>query len=241
MTNLPPRAIGTSASRLMRLLDGSHYDAKLSQHEQDMIRYWIESAAPYAGTYASIGTGQIGGYPKSQLDTADRKWPESVAAAEAIGRRCTSCHDKTRPMPRYLSDDLGLVLQNPDDNDIRIRWSRHLFFNFTRPGKSLALLAPLSAKSGGHGTCIGKDGRPIFADAEDADYQKILAMCIAGERHLDRIKRFDMPGFRPLSWYTREMKRYGVLRADWSEGDALDPYALDQAYWRSLWWRPERP
>ncbi|MHC4749458.1 MAG: HzsA-related protein, partial [Planctomycetota bacterium] len=45
-TNLPPRSVGTSASPLMKMLDGSHYDARLTQHEQDMLRYWIESAAP---------------------------------------------------------------------------------------------------------------------------------------------------------------------------------------------------
>ena len=78
-----------------------------------MIRYWIESAAPYPGTYAALGTGMIGGFPKSVLETSDRQWPGSIAAAEAIQRRCLSCHDKSLPMPRYLSDDLGLILSNP--------------------------------------------------------------------------------------------------------------------------------
>ena len=30
----------TSASPLMRKLDGRHYEAKLTAHEQDLIRYW---------------------------------------------------------------------------------------------------------------------------------------------------------------------------------------------------------
>ena len=81
-TNLPPRSVGTSASPLMKLLDGSHYDARLSQHEQDLIRYWIESAAVYPGTYAALGTGMIGGYPKSQLDKSEQQWPRL-----ASGRR----------------------------------------------------------------------------------------------------------------------------------------------------------
>jgi hypothetical protein len=239
VANLPPRAIGTSASPLIKLLDGSHYAAKLSPHEIDTIRYWIESAAPYPGTYASIATGQIGGYPKSQLDTSDRKWPVSVAAGEAIGRRCGSCHDKRRPMPRYLSDDLGMVLQNPDDNDIRIRWSRHLFFNLSRPEKSLVLLAPLGKDAGGFGLCVKEVGaRPVFADATDPDYQKILALCIEGKRRLEKIKRFDMPGFRPHPMYVREMKRFGILPKALGDDDPIDVYATDQAYWRSLWLRP---
>ena len=93
-TNMPPKTVGTSASKLMKLIDGSHYDAKLSVLEQDYIRYWIESAASYPGTYAALGTGMIGGFPRSKLDTSDRKWPSSIAAADAITRRCSDCHDK---------------------------------------------------------------------------------------------------------------------------------------------------
>jgi hypothetical protein len=119
----------------MATLGPRHYGVQLSKHEVDMIRYWIESAAPYPGTYAALGSGMIGGYPKSQLDTSDRRWPSSVHAAEAIQRRCAACHGTSRPLPKYLSDDLGLVLSNPDPDDIRIRWSRHLLFNLTRPEK----------------------------------------------------------------------------------------------------------
>jgi hypothetical protein len=231
VTNLPPRAIGTSASPLMRKLDGSHYGVVFTRHEKDMVRYWIESAIPYPGTYAALGTGMIGGYPKSVLDTTDRKWPVSVAAAEAIRRRCTGCHDRTKPMPQYLSDDLGLVLSNPDPADVRIRWSRHLMFNLTHPEKSLILLAPLAKEAGGYGRC----GAKVFADAGEADYQRILALCREGKRHLEATKRFDMPGFRPATMYVREMKRYGVLPKELGLDDPIDVYATDQAYWRSLW------
>ncbi|MFH1716987.1 MAG: hypothetical protein ABIF19_06525, partial [Planctomycetota bacterium] len=245
VTNLPPRTVGTSASPLMKMLDGSHYNARLTQHEQDMIRYWIESAAPYPGTYASLGTGMIGGFPKSVLETTDRQWPESVAAAEAIDRRCAGCHDKTLPMPKYISDNLDLVLSNPDFNDIRVLFSRHLMFNLSRPEQSLILLAPLAAEAGGYGRCKLRDenGRPgecvtVFADSNDPDYRKILALCREGQRRLEEIKRFDMPGFRPTPSYVREMKRFGILPKDLPEGAMIDVYATDRAYWRSLWWQP---
>ncbi len=244
-TNLPPRSIGTSASPLMKMLDGSHYDARLSAHEQDMIRYWIESAAPYPGTYAALGAGMIGGFPRSVLDTSDRKWPSSISAAQSIRRRCTACHDRSMPVPQYLSDNLGLVLSNPDFNDVRIRFSRHLLFNLSRPEKSLILLAPLAREAGGYGICAPKttDGRAgeeaVFVDTADPDYQKILALCRAGKEHLERIKRFDMPGFRPAEAYVREMKKYGILPKDLPENAAIDVYATDRAYWRSLWWQPD--
>ncbi|UCF15795.1 MAG: PD40 domain-containing protein [Phycisphaerales bacterium] len=241
-TNLPPRTVGTSASPLMKMLDGSHYDAKLTQQEQDMIRYWIESAAVYPGTYAALGTGMIGGFPKSKLETTERKWPEAVEAAEAITRRCIGCHDKSLPMPKYISDNLDLILSNPNFNDIRIRMSRHLMFNLSRPKKSLILLAPLATEAGGYGLCKQRDGSgpvTVFAGTDDPDYEKILAVCRKGKRHLERIKRFDMPGFRPTPTYVREMKRYGILPDDLPEDAHIDVYATDRAYWRSLWWQPK--
>jgi hypothetical protein len=185
-----------------------------------------------------------------------------VAAAEAIRRRCLSCHDRSMPMPQSLSDDLGLVLSNPALDDVRIRWSRHLMFNLSRPEKSLVLLAPLSKQAGGYGLC-GPKGSPhpdplpkgegtlrkplpkgegtkggVFRDRSDPDYQKILALCVAGKDQLDRIKRFDMAGFRPPAMYVREMKRFGILPGTLDPGDPIDVYATDQAYWRSLWWQP---
>ena len=244
-SNLPPRAIGTSASPLMKLIDGRHYRAVLTPREKDLVRYWIESAAAYPGTYAALGTGMIGGYPKSQLDTSDRAWPESQAAAEAIRRRCTGCHDRSLPMPQYLSDDLGLTLSNPDFADARIRYSRHLFFNLTRPQQSLILLSPLSKQAGGYARCgPRKAGQrstasAVFADKSDADYEKILAMCEAGKRRLDAIGRFDLPGFKPSAMYVREMQRYGILSKRLGADTAVNVYATDRAYWRSLWWQPQ--
>jgi hypothetical protein len=244
-TNLPPRTVGTSASPLMDKLDGDHHDVRLSPHEKNMIRYWIESGAVYPGTYAALGTGTIGDWPKSQLETADRAWPESKAAEEAIARRCTGCHDKRLPVPRFLSDEMGFVLSNPDFDDPRVRMARHALFNLTRPEKSLALLAPLAKDAGGHGLCRqrlpnGKPGEPavVFANTADADYQKILTLMQAGKTHLEKIKRFDMPGFRPLPSYVREMKRYGVLPADLPDNALIDVYAADRAYWQSLWYDP---
>jgi len=244
-TNLPPRSVGAVASPLMKKIDGSHHDVKLSAHEQDMIRYWIEAGAPYPGTYAALDTGMIGGFPKSILDTSDRAWPSSVAAAEAIERRCLSCHDRSLPLPRFLSDDLDLVLSNPDFNDVRIKMSRHIMFNLSRPEKSLILLAPLSPHSGGYGLCAehgSKAGESmpaaVFADTNDPDYQKILAMCADGCDYLDKNKRFDMPGFRPTPQYVREMRRFGIVTNNVAANAAIDAYQADGAYWQSLWYRP---
>jgi hypothetical protein len=76
--NRPPREIGSSNSRLMALIDGSHYDAKLSEHERTLVRLWIESSGAYAGTYASLGCGIYPVYLPVDVLTA----------------RCLSCHGK---------------------------------------------------------------------------------------------------------------------------------------------------
>jgi hypothetical protein len=53
--NRPPRSIGTSASRLLRLIDGSHEKVEVTALEKKTIMLWIESGAPCAGTYAALG------------------------------------------------------------------------------------------------------------------------------------------------------------------------------------------
>ncbi|MCH8042610.1 MAG: hypothetical protein IID44_02725 [Planctomycetes bacterium] len=76
--NRPPRSIGSSASRLMKLIDGSHYDAKPSERERKTIRLWIDTSATYPGTYAALGSGMY-----------------SVRIpGDVLGRRCASCHVK---------------------------------------------------------------------------------------------------------------------------------------------------
>ena len=119
-------------------------------------------------------------------------------------------------------------------------------FNLSRPEKSLILLGPLSKDGGGYGLCRKRDKQgqtgtrvTVFADTTDPDYQKILAMCVEGKRYLeDKDPRFDMPGFRPLDSYVREMQRYGILPDDLQNDGSIDVYAVERAYWRSFWWQP---
>jgi hypothetical protein len=144
---------------------------------------------------------------------------------------------------------MGFVLSNPDFDDFRVRMSRHALFNLTRPEKSLALLAPLAKSASGRNICRpwnaddkNEQAEPaVFPDTTDPDYQKILALCRAGKQHLETIKRFDMPGFRPLPSYVREMKRYGILPPDLPEDALIDVYATDQANWQSLWYEHRVP
>ena len=242
-SNYAPRTLGSSASRLLKLADGSHYGAKATPAQHRLLRLWIDSGAAYPGTYAALGTGMIGGYAENTPVDTDNDWPAKRAAGEAIARRCAACHaEKGRLLPLGLADERGVSFWRPDWDDPRLITSRHIVFNLSRPEKSLMLLAPLAESAGGWGICRDpKTKRPVtvFADTGDADYRKILALTVAGQEHLARVKRFDMPGFQPRRDWVREMVRYGVLPVG-SEltAAALDPYAVEQRYWRSLWYGP---
>ena len=205
--NRAPRTIGSSASRLMKLIDGSHYKVKVSAREKTMIRLWIESAATYPGTYAALGTGTVGGL---------RGIPKTAAAS------CAKCHK-------------GL------------RFNMQTMVNLSDPEKSLILTMPLSPKTGGNGMIrkTKKDGKTVtecvsvFKDAKDPGYQAILTEINKVKAHLDKVKRFDMPGFRPNIHYLREMKVYGILPADFDiDKDPANAYELDRKYWESLWYHP---
>jgi hypothetical protein len=265
--NRAPRELGSGASPLMKMIDGSHYKVELSAAERNLVRAWLDSGAAYPGTYAAPNTG-----------TVAVKIPMPV-----LERRCVSCH----PVPP--KDDRNSVLTGPrlyggeplleggggrvttalTALGPRIRKVRALhtrtgysnvpdyclnLYNLTHPEKSLMLLAPLAKSAGGYGWCRSKSAgsenetagarratQPgaVFPDTADRDYQAILAAVSSAGKTLQSIKRFDMPGFRPNEHYVRELKRYGVLPAAFDPvKDAIDVYETDRAYWRSLWHQP---
>jgi hypothetical protein len=241
-SNYAPRRLGSSASKILTLLDGSHYGVKASPLQKKLLRLWIDSGAAYPGTYAALGTGMIGGYAQNEQVNTDLDWPETKAASEIIYRRCGACHaDPARLLPHSLSDECGLSFWRPDLNDPRLNTSRHIVFNLTRPEKSLLLLAPLAESAGGWGLCRNpQTGQPavVFTNPSDPDYAKLLAFCRAGKTRLDQMKRFDMPGFEPRPEWVREMKRYGILPPATELASHIDVYATERDYWKSFWYSP---
>jgi len=220
--NRPPRSIGSSASRLLDYLDGSHYDAQLAPHERTTLILWIETGATYPGTYASYLSGIV-----------PVEFP-----VETMTGRCGACHGvKPNSHPRLAWEGA----------DIR-PWARLPFrfgdadpalslCNLTRPEKSYLLRAPLSPEGGGYGLCA----EPVFTATSDPDYQTMLGAIVDAKNHLAQIKRFDMPGFRPNEHYFREMQHFGIIPPEQKLADPIDVYAADQAFWASSWHRPETP
>lgn len=234
----------------MKKIDGAHYQVNLSEHEKLVIRRWLDSATPYAGTYAAYGTGQVGGWWRANepLREMTDAWPSTVKAKDAMTRRCAGCHEGNMPM---FITDRKIKLRYYDFEGFQrptFRTSRHNIFNLSNPERSLALMAPLSKEAGGY--AMGKPAEPatfaiqlaekpqefvhpvVFESKDDPDYQAVLKHIEAGKNRLNTIKRFDMPGFQPRYEYLREMKRYGVLEPsfDLKNPRKVDAYQLDSKY-----------
>ncbi|MHC4201515.1 MAG: HzsA-related protein, partial [Planctomycetota bacterium] len=252
--NDKPYTTYSSASPLMKRIDGGHSKVRLTPRERSVIRLWIDTSAQYAGTYAAHGTGQVGGCwgnNKPVRVMADR-WPATGPARDAVQRRCVSCHG--RMLPKHVTDRIPLSHGDMLSWERPMsRFSRHRVYNLSRPEKSLVLMVPLARASGGYaeGKPVRKQVREdrrrppkpvvhavIFADANDPDYVKILAHVRSAKAKLEEIKRFDMPGFRPNEHYVREMKRFGVLPGSFDLAeDPIDCYETDMKYWASFWCR----
>jgi hypothetical protein len=232
-SNLAPKTIGATASPLMAKILNHHHGVQLSEHEADLVRFWIESSAPYPGTYAALGCGMIGGYHENQQINTAVDWPESKAAKAVVANRCASCHKDKLILPSGLADEREISFWRPDFADPRLLLSRHIVFNLSHPEKSLVLLAPLAKEAGGYGLCQDAQKKPVFTSKDDPGYQALLALNQAGQRELAQKPRFDMPGFQPTAAYLREMKRYGILKPE-DESKRVDVYQLDRAYWNEV-------
>jgi hypothetical protein len=242
-SNYAPRELGSSASRVLTMLDGSHHGVQASAQQEKMLRLWIESAAAFPGTYAALGTGMIGNYIENQQSNQDLEWPTTRAGATVIAEKCAQCHDAPgRQLPRALCDEKGISFWQPSLDDPRLLTSRHIVFNLSRPEKSLMLLAPLAESGGGWSLCRDPQTKApanVFADTSDPGYQALLAMVSAGRDFLEKNKRFDMPGFLPRVDWVREMKHYGILPECHNPAAPLDVYTTERRYWESLWWKPQ--
>jgi hypothetical protein len=241
--NQPPRTIGSSASPLLKKVDGSHYDVRVTPPEWRTLWLWIESGATYAGTYAALRNAR----DQQAADAASaRVFGEQRTL---LNRRCGHCHEsdpdgEAKPLPLakdYHRKNQARVKRATAvfervvlEHDPIARFSPNILLNLTRPERSPLLLGPLARAAGGWESC----GR-VFGDASDPDFQQLLAAIRQGQSTFGAAPRFAVPGFQPNPQYVREMKKYGILPAGFDLAkDPLDVFAADQRYWQSFWHRP---
>jgi hypothetical protein len=240
--NQPPRTIGSSASRLLKFVEGSHYEVKASPKEWRTLWLWVESGAPYVGSYAGLRN-----VPEQEaaFRAAYRVFAEE---APTLRRRCFECHqatpegDDAMPLPHryeYERKIRATQAQRPRaayerivyENDPVARFSPNILLNLTRPHLSPLLLGPLATNVGGFGSC-----GEVFRNTADPDYQRLLASIRKSKADLDAVPRFGTPEFKPNREYVREMKKYGILPARFNLAkDPIDVFEADQRYWRSFW------
>ena len=242
--NHPPYDFGTGASRLMQKIDGSHYDVVLPKREYDMVRLWIESGAVFAGTYA-IHNGRESAVAgalcnsSTQVDIGEPLRP-------IVENRCLPCHGSIANLGQRVEKvNVSPLYTSPAGNPWKGRTNlpKHCWnlYNLSHPEKSMILLASLPEQAGGYGWCKDQAGETTtaFSRPEDPDYQVILTAIQAAKARQEAMGRFDLPGWQLPSHYVYWMKRFGILPTSFDPAkDAADPYAADQAYWRSLWYQP---
>jgi hypothetical protein len=209
--NRAPYTYGSAASRLLKLMDGSHYGARPTELERKTARLWIDTSATYPGTYAALGCGS---------------YPVALPMGPLL-QRCGACHSdqvKDAKGNQFTALTIGGA------------WGRRLepLQNIERPERAYLLLAPLAKEAGGLGLCR----RTVFKDTQDPLYQSILAALRDAHDRLSEGKRFDVPGFRPNQHYVREMQRFGILPRTLGPTDPIDVYATDRAYWDSFYYKP---
>jgi hypothetical protein len=234
---------------LLRHGDGSHYKARMSDTERQLIRNWSYVQCQDSGTYGSFGMrSQATCFPwKNPRDDHfnDRRGPNLSFDVTLIENKCDRCHypgDRARAPSKFAGR-----LWPMRDNSGHV-WNVH------DPDKALLVLAPLAKEAGGLGLCqtrpagramrkvprarrdeVLENATPanVFTDKDDPEYKQLLAISHSiSKQMLDR-RLYPVPDWRPTYHYLREMKHYGALPADFDlENGQVDPFAVDEAYFQ---------
>ena len=222
----------------MQKIDGSHHKVKLSEKEWRTVWMWVESAAPYAGTYAALRA------PEQLRIHHQGTYIPYGRSKTIMKQRCMSCHNKESeryfPLSFDSKDARGITRplarheRKVIENDPLAYYSGNILMNFTKPERSPVLLAPLAKEAGGWGSC-----GDVFADKTDPDFQKMLAGIREGKAIMDTGPCYTQAGFKPNRQYVREMKKYGILPVSFDLAkDEIDIFETDQRYWESFWYKP---
>jgi len=233
--NQKPRTIGSSASALIRKIDGSHHDVTVTPEQWRTIWMWLESGAPYAGTYAALRNAE-------DQHRDNMTW--AVFATPGMTQRCRTCHrqdDKAPPLPLTMSEEqrrklvkeLGTAPHERIVGKDDFRFSGHVLLNLSRPELSALLLGPLPKEAGGWGTC-----RLAFTGKDDIAYKILLSAIEKQKKRLEDVPRFGTPEFKPNKQYVREMKKFGILSPGFNlSRDPIDFFETDRQYWKLFWCR----
>ena len=235
--NRPPRSIGSSASELLRKLEGNHHNEKASHEDWLKVWAWTEAAAPFCGTYGGL---------RNQKQQNTKVGVFTSRAGGVLRKRCFSCHnpDGKGPQNRLVDpfevEERKKLVKHPTGRYERIvfeddparYYSWHVLLNATRPDKSAVLLAPLAKEAGGWGICPN-----VFKSKNNPDYKIMRTAMTNWQAEWRKSRVFGSPTFQVNRQYIREMVRFGILPKNVSARD-IDPYQTDQRYWEMFHYTP---
>ncbi|UDQ98907.1 hypothetical protein AAEX28_02185 [Lentisphaerota bacterium WC36G] len=99
--NFAPYKMYDAIAPLMTKISKKHHNVQLTNHEQQMIRLWLQVGAPYLGSYAGLGTGMIGGdYFDHLIEREDLRLESVQKAQVVIEKNCSECHYTKIQKPR---------------------------------------------------------------------------------------------------------------------------------------------
>ena len=236
--NQPPRSLGSSASGLLRRLEGGHHNEKASREDWLKVWAWTEAAAPFCGTYGGLRN-------QKQQDTKVGVFVRQ--AGGVLQKRCYPCHHPNGkgPQNRLVEamdwEERRKLIDRPTGRHERLvlkddparYFSWYVLINATRPEKSAVLLAPLSREAGGWGACPN-----VFKSKDDPDYRRILTATINWQSEWKKSYVFGSPTFQVNHQYIREMARFGILPENARARD-INPYETDQRYWEIFHYKPK--
>jgi cytochrome c553 len=237
--NQPARSLGSSASELLRKLEGTHHDVKADYADWVKVWAWTEAASPFCGTYGGLRN-------TNQQDV--KVWVFHNQAGQVLQKRCYSCHkpDGSGPQNRipqgfdwesrrvHFSYPTGQHERLVLGEDPLRYYDWNVLLNATRPKKSAVLMAPLAKAAGGWGICPD-----VFKSKDEADYKTMAQTVKNWQGEWLKSRSFGSPSFQVNSQYIREMVRFGVLPENTSP-EAVDPYATDRKYWQTFAHEPSR-
>jgi hypothetical protein len=229
--------IAAAVSPLLKYLNGGHQKVQATLEELLTVRIWIDEDAKYGPYTMTSWSGRMS--PEDPTPPCDTK---------VLMKRCDSCH-------------AGPAAEGPDMKDANGRYcgmgawpvtNRQTFtgredslINLDRPDKSLLLRAPPAKEAGGLGWCQQTDAKSkggkyapkapaamVFGDANDPDYQQLLASVRTASGYFAKnIRRFDMPGYRPNDFLVRYYRNWGIIPKDYDVAkQGWDAEALDDLY-----------
>ena len=206
-SNRDPYDAGSGSSKLIQMLEEGHQEVALSEREMKTLRLWVDAGGTYAGTYGALGWQVV----ENEMDRS------------VLEKRCYRCH----------------VRKTRSGHEPEWPFEKHFGrnFNITVPENSDFLRIPLAESAGGRATSRDPEKSKrwahyiVFESKDDPDYRALEDDVKDYVATLEEQRWYGTPDWQPNRHYIREMKRYGVLPADFDHATQdVDPFALDRRY-----------